>query len=219
MKIWFQNRRTKWKKQNNISNAEAAEHKNLERKEKEIEGEKISNCKKSKVQIRSTPTAYTKICQDEKNLKEKDLTMKESTLDCKKGLDEIPIKSNIKPSTESNFNLNLSEKEEDLSKSIKVTNSDSVDFKSENIEFSDENVSTNENERMTLSGVYLLNSELEKSELESQENLSDDRPRIPVSVPLVSLVSMMETEDNSNIVIKEEEVYQPGFYTEQKFDD
>lgn len=33
MKIWFQNRRTKWKKQNNISNAEAAEHKNQERKE------------------------------------------------------------------------------------------------------------------------------------------------------------------------------------------
>lgn len=29
MKIWFQNRRTKWKKQDNISNAEAAEHKNL----------------------------------------------------------------------------------------------------------------------------------------------------------------------------------------------
>lgn len=28
MKIWFQNRRTKWKKQDNISNAEAAEHKN-----------------------------------------------------------------------------------------------------------------------------------------------------------------------------------------------
>lgn len=27
MKIWFQNRRTKWKKQDNISNAEAAEHK------------------------------------------------------------------------------------------------------------------------------------------------------------------------------------------------
>lgn len=28
MKIWFQNRRTKWKKIDNISNAEAAEHKN-----------------------------------------------------------------------------------------------------------------------------------------------------------------------------------------------
>lgn len=28
MKIWFQNRRTKWKKQDNISNTEAAEHKN-----------------------------------------------------------------------------------------------------------------------------------------------------------------------------------------------
>ena len=29
MKIWFQNRRTKWKKQDNISNAEAAEFKNV----------------------------------------------------------------------------------------------------------------------------------------------------------------------------------------------
>ena len=29
MKIWFQNRRTKWKKQDGITNAEAAEHKNL----------------------------------------------------------------------------------------------------------------------------------------------------------------------------------------------
>ncbi|XP_046385916.1 trithorax group protein osa-like [Ischnura elegans] len=36
VKIWFQNRRTKWKKQDNISNAEAAEHKN----QSTVKGEK-----------------------------------------------------------------------------------------------------------------------------------------------------------------------------------
>lgn len=48
MKIWFQNRRTKWKKQENISNAEAAEHK--------LSHEKKGNTcsQKSKSQIQKT---------------------------------------------------------------------------------------------------------------------------------------------------------------------
>ncbi|CAB3380952.1 Hypothetical predicted protein [Cloeon dipterum] len=45
VKIWFQNRRTKWKKQDNISNAEAAEHKNLHSggKEKSKQKSKLKN--------------------------------------------------------------------------------------------------------------------------------------------------------------------------------
>lgn len=39
VKIWFQNRRTKWKKIDNISNAEAAEHKNQTAPGKEGKGE------------------------------------------------------------------------------------------------------------------------------------------------------------------------------------
>lgn len=35
VKIWFQNRRTKWKKIDNISNAEAAEHKSFGQKPEE----------------------------------------------------------------------------------------------------------------------------------------------------------------------------------------
>lgn len=39
VKIWFQNRRTKWKKIDNISNAEAAEHKNQATPNKDGKGE------------------------------------------------------------------------------------------------------------------------------------------------------------------------------------
>lgn len=39
VKIWFQNRRTKWKKIDNISNAEAAEHKNQAAPNKDGKGE------------------------------------------------------------------------------------------------------------------------------------------------------------------------------------
>lgn len=42
VKIWFQNRRTKWKKIDNISNAEAAEHKNTGPPTKdELQGNKL----------------------------------------------------------------------------------------------------------------------------------------------------------------------------------
>uniref|UniRef100_A0A6P7HB00 Homeotic protein deformed-like n=1 Tax=Diabrotica virgifera virgifera TaxID=50390 RepID=A0A6P7HB00_DIAVI len=36
VKIWFQNRRTKWKKNDNVSNIEAAEHKNVSSKPEEL---------------------------------------------------------------------------------------------------------------------------------------------------------------------------------------
>lgn len=45
MKIWFQNRRTKWKKQDNISNTEAAEHKNTT--STKGQGDTKSNCTSS----------------------------------------------------------------------------------------------------------------------------------------------------------------------------
>jgi len=45
VKIWFQNRRTKWKKQDNISNAEAAEHKNLNSVTKEKTKQKPNKVK------------------------------------------------------------------------------------------------------------------------------------------------------------------------------
>lgn len=58
VKIWFQNRRTKWKKQNNISNAEAAEHKNQERKEKadcELTDDLTDSSKKTKIKKYTFP--------------------------------------------------------------------------------------------------------------------------------------------------------------------
>ncbi|XP_071447957.1 homeobox protein Hox-B3-like [Hetaerina americana] len=54
VKIWFQNRRTKWKKQDNISNAEAAEHKNQSTAKGE-KGEKKSSEKATGGDKKTTP--------------------------------------------------------------------------------------------------------------------------------------------------------------------
>lgn len=60
MKIWFQNRRTKWKKQNNISNAEAAEHKNSEKKDEKEDVTERSLKKPKAHTIRNLTYTYTK---------------------------------------------------------------------------------------------------------------------------------------------------------------
>ena len=56
MKIWFQNRRTKWKKQENISNSEAAEHK--------IGGPKSTEAKKGVPQGSAGPKDGQKAMSD-----------------------------------------------------------------------------------------------------------------------------------------------------------
>lgn len=87
VKIWFQNRRTKWKKQDNISNAEAAEYKNVNNpkvvggKSKSCSGDESTNSDSLIQAIRCKADSNTSTSSDQTKLLDCHIKFGEGALD------------------------------------------------------------------------------------------------------------------------------------------
>lgn len=206
MKIWFQNRRTKWKKQNNISNAEAAEHRNIERKE--IDAENTVNCKKTKVQIGSNSTALPTINEV---LDSKEISTTEQKLP-PSGEKIIEVLLSNRETKSPDQILNYVDVNDDSDvKPNSLSNKTQVELKTKDIMLKTEKIDGD------VKCKQMSQGDTRYEYAGARDNLNEDRPRIPVSLPLVNLVNMMDTAENPRDIIVKQESFQPGFYTEQNF--
>lgn len=104
MKIWFQNRRTKWKKIDNISNAEAAEHKNHT-----VHKDSAKQTATDDVKLRTFPkhvisqSSNSSIESDSKSSATSTTVMEPTTVQEKSFKDILQTNRTIPLSTESHF--------------------------------------------------------------------------------------------------------------------
>lgn len=183
----------------------------MERKEskeqKEVTGDKINSCKKPKVQIRSAAT-FTKVSGESKEVENNQTTNSsdKKSIYLKIESKQLGLKRNSpKPETivkQESTEEQETSKEETIVQDIK-TKSDNLEFQGGDIAVKSVKLENNSNINQNV-----IDS-IKREHPAKQENSTEIRPRVPVSLPLANFVNVMETDDLIEIYID------PGFYTEQ----